>query len=63
MRRKLTIALAAAGLLFGGFAFAGSAAPITCPPPQVAVHDGDGWHCENHGGNYSGADETKNPND
>lgn len=39
------------------------AAPITCPPPQVAEKTDNGWACVNHGGNESGAAETKNPND
>lgn len=60
--KKLIVA--AAVVLTSLFASgATSAAPITCPPPQVAVHDGDGWDCVNHGGNESGAAETKNPND
>jgi len=39
------------------------AAPITCPPPQVAEKTDNGWACVNNGGNTSGAAETKNPND
>jgi hypothetical protein len=62
MRRRLTVIVLAVAFGFGLVGSA-SAAPVTCPPPQIAVHDGDGWHCENGGGNYSGADETKNPND
>ena len=69
MRRMiLIIVLILAGVFFGrGWDQLGTAAaPITCPPPQVAVHnfeDGSGWVCVNPGNNPSGAAETKNPND
>lgn len=63
MRRTLTVLTLAVAFGFGLAGGPASAAPITCPPPQVAAHDGDGWHCQNNGGNDSGADETKNPND
>lgn len=59
--KKLLIAIALVLSILGSAS--ASAAPITCPPPQVAVHDDDGWDCVNHGGNESGAAETKNPND
>lgn len=60
--KKFVIALALIVSVFGVSASA-SAAPITCPPPQVATHTDDGWFCVNGGGNTSGAAETKNPND
>lgn len=69
MRRVIiAIVVAGAAIFFGrGWEQWGTAAaPITCPPPQVAVHDFEGvpgWVCVNHGGNPSGANETKNPND
>jgi hypothetical protein len=63
MRRLIIAAMFAASVILG-FAVHISAAPITCPPPQVATHDAGGpWYCLNPGGNPSGADETKNPND
>lgn len=63
MRRTIIALLLALWLALLAAVSHAAAAPITCPSPQVAVHDGDGWHCLNNGGNYSGADETKNPND
>jgi hypothetical protein len=63
MRRLLIAGLLAASLSLG-FGAAATAAPIFCPPPQVATHFGGGaWECVNGGGNQSGAAETKNPTD
>jgi len=39
-----------------------SAAPITCPNGQRAVHTAEGksWYCENNGGNTSQGGSSKN---
>lgn len=65
MRRLiLAVLLAVSAVFLGrGWAPGALAAPIFCPPPQVATHDAGGpWYCLNPGGNPSGAAETKNPN-
>jgi hypothetical protein len=63
MRRrvKLFIATGAAGALLavGVAAPSVSAAPITCPNGQEAVHRNGHWFCENNGGNGSGAGHHK----
>lgn len=59
---KKFIAVVALAVSFALPAFSADAAPITCPSPQVATHTADGWDCVNHGGNESGAEDSKNPN-
>lgn len=63
--KKFIVAIALVLSAIGGGVFGSSvsAAPITCPKPQVATHTDNGWFCVNNGGNTSGAAETKNPND
>ena len=56
------VAAAAFGVLMSGVGVA-SADPITCPGKQVSERVDGEWRCVNPGGNTSGADETKNPND
>jgi hypothetical protein len=61
--QRLALAAIIAGSMALGLASRTDAAPITCPSPQVATKVVGGWECVNHGGNTSGAAETKNPND
>ena len=63
-KRALQLGLVGAatvGLLLGTSGVA-SAAPIDCPSGQTATKSGDGWNCENRGGNTSNAEDPKNPN-
>ena len=65
MQRKLAALIIAGGATLGGVAIGAlpaSAAPITCPGPQVAVKTSAGWDCQNPPGNLSGAEDPKNPN-
>ena len=60
--RASLVAAAAFGVLMSGAGVA-SAAPITCPGPQVAEKVGGEFRCVNPADNPTGAAETKNPND
>lgn len=63
VRKLVAAGFIAAGISLGFVANA-SAAPITCPGPQDPAKPSPGeWECLNNGGNFSGAAETKNPND
>jgi Spy/CpxP family protein refolding chaperone len=62
MRAPLT-AIVLSVVLFVALALSATAAPVTCPGPQVATHfDGGDWSCVNPGANTSGAEDPKNPN-
>jgi Spy/CpxP family protein refolding chaperone len=62
MRATLT-AIVLSVVLFVALMLSAAAAPIDCPPPQVATHfDGGDWSCVNGGDNVSGAEDPKNPN-
>ena len=65
MRKRITVLIAALMLAltmaFGSVA--AFAAPITCPGKQEPVKTSSGWACQNPGDQFSGAAETKNPND
>ena len=50
----------ALSMAFSAFA---QAAPITCSGNQVATKTSSGWDCINKGGNPTGSERTKNPND
>lgn len=65
MKRKVAALIIAGGTTLGVVAISAgpaSAAPITCPGPQVAVKTSSGWDCQNRPGNLSGAEDPKNPN-
>lgn len=66
--RKFLSTVAISSLLLGAAAItapAATAAPITCPEGQTVTKapQGGGFFCQNNGGDSSGADKTKNPND
>jgi hypothetical protein len=64
MRRRITLLLTALMLALAmGFAGVAQAAPITCSGNQVATKVDGGWDCINNGGNPTGSERTKNPND
>jgi hypothetical protein len=65
MRKRISLLVAALMLAltmsFG--AVAAFAAPITCSGGQTATKTASGWDCINNGGNSTGSERTKNPND
>ena len=65
MRKRITLLMVAA-LMMVMMAIASGiavAAPITCSGNQVATKVAGGWDCVNNGGNSTGSERTKNPND
>jgi len=64
MRKRISLLIAALMLaLTMAFSAIAQAAPITCSGGQVATKTSSGWDCINNGGNPTGSERTKNPND
>jgi hypothetical protein len=65
MRKRISLLMVAA-LMMVMMAIASGiaqAAPITCSGGQTATKTASGWDCINNGGNPTGSERTKNPND
>ena len=64
MRKRITLLITALMLALSmAFSAFAQAAPITCSGNQVATKTSSGWDCINNGGNPTGSERTKNPND